>query len=470
MVVVKKRAMESQLPSVLEDNAAETEDELLGEAEELGGIGSRPASRPRKPYSRGSVDSQTVTRLDTEARSPQSGPLEDEMTDGGDEAGEVQGREDPDERVEAGAEDQDYDTDLEMEDEKVPYDPTGETCYRAACRVFGVVPASYFLRKMNSSELNMMHYGLGPQGTKALAVPLVTNTCILKLGLRDNRMEGSGAAAVAEMLTENCYITEIDLSENKLGLEGAQAISSMLMENNTLVSINISGNDFDDHAAKCLANALAASQKVEALDLSYNKMGDAAGELLGSAVAENTALKDLNMSWNYIRGKGAVALASGLGANIFLRKVDLSYNGFGKEGAVALGDAIKINNVLEELNLGVNRIPPDGAVSFAAGLQQNKTLRKLGMARNPMQIVGCHAILKAIKGNPESAVEFLDFSDILVNQDFIDLYEEVKEVFPSFSVKHAGCLGKNKQQKSKNVPEENTESTQGTEDKLETLP
>lgn len=45
------------------------------------------------------------------------------------------------------------------------------------------------------------------QGTEALAVPLVTNTSILRLNLRDNWMEGMGGAAIAEMLKENCYIT-----------------------------------------------------------------------------------------------------------------------------------------------------------------------------------------------------------------------------------------------------------------------
>lgn len=45
------------------------------------------------------------------------------------------------------------------------------------------------------------------QGTKALAVPLVTNTSILRLNLRDNWMEGMGGAAIAEMLKGNCYIT-----------------------------------------------------------------------------------------------------------------------------------------------------------------------------------------------------------------------------------------------------------------------
>jgi len=32
------------------------------------------------------------------------------------------------------------------------------------------------------------------------------------------------------------------------------------------------------------------------------------------------------------------------------------------------------------------------------------------MSRNPMQSAGCFAILKSVQANPESAVEFLDFT------------------------------------------------------------
>lgn len=45
------------------------------------------------------------------------------------------------------------------------------------------------------------------QGTKALAVPLVTNTSIRQLNLRDNWMGEMGGAAMAKMLKENCCIT-----------------------------------------------------------------------------------------------------------------------------------------------------------------------------------------------------------------------------------------------------------------------
>ncbi|KAG9339611.1 hypothetical protein JZ751_023502, partial [Albula glossodonta] len=114
MVVSKKLAKESQLPSVLEDNAAEMESELLAESEQLGGIGSRPPSRPRKPFSRGSVDNQTVTRLNSDARSPAG----QETTDQGSEEGaDGPSFADPREDAEAmqTASDQDYDTDLELE-------------------------------------------------------------------------------------------------------------------------------------------------------------------------------------------------------------------------------------------------------------------------------------------------------------------------------------------------------------------
>lgn len=52
-MVGKKVARETLLPSVHEDDGDEGHEE-----ETLGGIRSRPPSRPRNIYSRGSVDSQ----------------------------------------------------------------------------------------------------------------------------------------------------------------------------------------------------------------------------------------------------------------------------------------------------------------------------------------------------------------------------------------------------------------------------
>ncbi|MGH0182647.1 UNVERIFIED_CONTAM: hypothetical protein FKN15_010235 [Acipenser sinensis] len=553
MVISKKQLKESALPSVQEVREAELEQESSQSgSHQLGGI----ASRPRKAFSRGSTDTKTVSRSD-KAHSPteraSAGPKEEAEEDSpaeqeGEDPQGAELRESSEE--EATNQEEEWDTDLEIDDAKQPRYPTEKTLYEEACKIFSVVPASYFLRHMHDQELNLMHHGLGTQGAKALSVPLVTNTSVLNLNLSDNWLEGGGGVAIAEMLKENCYITAsqqckcavwkdrgtgfskyprsyflrhmhdqelnlmhhglgtqgakalsvplvtntsvlnlnlsdnwleggggvaiaemlkencyitgIDLSDNKLGLAGAQAVSAMLKENVTLVNINLCGNEFDDHAATPLAEAFMSNHKVQSIDLSHNLMGEGAGEVLGNAIAENTGMKELNLSWNCFREMGSIPIAKGLGANIFLRAVDLSYNGFGKTGAAALGEALKVNNVLEHLNVSNNRIPPEGAVRFAMGLKENKTLKTLNFSRNPMQSAGCYGIIKSMQGNPESAIEFLDFSgasltkphfqDITVNKDFDDLHTSVKEMFPNLKVIHGGNADKFRKTKAKHSP------------------
>ncbi|KAF3839422.1 hypothetical protein F7725_018139, partial [Dissostichus mawsoni] len=269
--------------------------------------------------------------------------------------GERKVEEEEDQEEELGGEDcvilnEDYDTDLELREEA--YDPTG---YMEACEALQVVPAYNFLRNMHNSELSMMH--------RSLAVPLVTNTSILRLNLRDNWMEGMGGAAIAEMLKENCYITEVDLSDNSLGDHGAGAIASMLKENSTLVNLNLSGNYFTDRSVEHLGPALITNSRLQHLDLSHNALGEQAGQSLGHALSENTGLRSISLAWNCIRGRGAAILANGLGA-------------------------LKENTVLEELNVSNNRIPPEGAIHLAMGLKVNKTIKSLNMGKNPIQMLG----------------------------------------------------------------------------------
>uniref|UniRef100_A0A3Q0SZK8 Leucine rich repeat containing 74B n=1 Tax=Amphilophus citrinellus TaxID=61819 RepID=A0A3Q0SZK8_AMPCI len=324
---------------------------------------------------------------------------------------------------------------LEVEDslsKKEAYDPTGQTCYVKACKMFQVVPVSYFLKHMQNSELALMHRGLGPQQHFENAV--IWNFLVF------------GLLAIFYFLTMQdvliCVsIPEVDLSNNNLEDYGATAIAGMLKENSTLVSLSLSGNHFTDRSAEHLGPALITNTKLQHLNLSYNALGERAGEHLGVALSENTGLRSINLAWNCIRGRGAAMLANGLGENVFLRAVDLSYNGFGKEGAGALGQALKENNVLEELNISNNRIPPEGAIHLAMGLRVNKTIKSLNIGRNPILNAGCYGILKSIQDNPDSALEAVDFSDITVSQDFEDLYTAVKEIFPALRVNHGGRIG-----------------------------
>ncbi|XP_078083382.1 uncharacterized protein lrrc74b isoform X1 [Mustelus asterias] len=414
---------------------------------QLGGVSSKPPNRPRNDYSRGSVHPKTVARLHTsyqvkDVKEEICKPWVPNDQTSVDSFGEFS---DDDVMSEGGL-------DMDIDDGSKAYDHTGKTKYKQACEAYGVVPISYFLRNMNSSELVMMHYGLGPQGAKAISVSLITNTSVLKLNLKDNWLEAEGARAIAEMLKDNCYITDVDLSDNQLGVEGARAIASMFMENLTLTRATLSGNYFDDHAAVLLAEAISTSHKLKYLDLSHNKIGNSLGEDLGNAIAENTGIIELNLSWNYLRGKACIAIAEGLQENIYLKVLDLSYNGFGNEGTKALGAALKVNNVLEQLNVSNNHITPEGAVWLSIGLRNNTTLNKLNMARNPMQSAGCYAILKALKENPKSAIISLDFSDIRVNKDFEDLFNDVKQQIPDLQVKHEKNANQFKKPRSKADP------------------
>ncbi|XP_069475220.1 leucine-rich repeat-containing protein 74B isoform X2 [Ambystoma mexicanum] len=452
--MVLNRKIPSVLPSVQEAGDAEQREEEEAHTS-LGGINSRPPTRPLASFSRGSIQTaptsagtrSTYSAASSAHRAHDSTEENEGELEGG--PGKRSTVEDSENMPES---EDGWDTDLEIEETEKTYDPTGKTKYLEACQAYGVVPISYFLRHMKDAELIMMHHGLGPQGAKALSQSLVTNTCIVKLHLSDNSLEGEGAAAIAEMLKDNCYISEIDLSNNRLGYKGARVISAMLMENTSLRKLNLSGNGFNDPMAPFFAEAIMNNQKMETMDLSHNMFGDKAGETLGVAIAENTGMKELNFSWNYLRGKGAIAFAKGLGANIFLQVLDLSYNGLGNEGAKVLGEALKVNNVLEELNVGNNRISLEGAICLALGLKENKTLRVLGMARNPMKSEGCFAILKAIQANRESTIEALDFSDITVNKEFEDLYNTLKSLLPNLTVQHGGNTVLFKKDKFKTDP------------------
>ncbi|XP_032991829.1 leucine-rich repeat-containing protein 74B isoform X2 [Lacerta agilis] len=217
--------------------------------------------------------------------------------------------------------------------------------------------------------------------------------------------------------------SELTLKHYGLGPKGAKALAPSLANNTSIVKLNLSDNWLNGDGAAAVAEMLKENCYIS-------------GGVLGAAIAENVGLKELDLSWNHFRGKGAVAIAKGLGANIFLRVLDLSYNGFGNGGAAALGEALKVNNVLEELNVGNNRISLEGALCLALGLKENKTLKIFSVARNPIQSDGCIGILKALQANPGAALEVLDFSEIVVKQDFAELCDRIQVIFPSLQIKH----------------------------------
>ncbi|XP_047286972.1 leucine-rich repeat-containing protein 74A isoform X7 [Homo sapiens] len=185
--------------------------------------------------------------------------------------------------------------------------------YLEACKLMGVVPVSYFIRNMEESYVNLNHHGLGPRGTKAIAIALVSNMAVTKLELEDNCIMEEGVLSLVEMLQENYYLQEMNISNNHLGLEGARIISDFFERNSSSIwSLELSGNDFKEDSAALLCQALSTNYQIKKLDLSHNQFSDVGGEHLGQMLAINVGLTSLDLSWNNFHTRGAVALCNGL--------------------------------------------------------------------------------------------------------------------------------------------------------------
>ncbi|XP_008508060.2 leucine-rich repeat-containing protein 74B-like [Equus przewalskii] len=300
-----------------------------------------------------------------------------------------------------------------------------------------IVPASCFLCQGSAPELNLRHCGLGPQGAQALASTLTSNPCVKWLDLRDIGLCEAGTEALAGALSRSSSIY-VDLSENQLGAVGAQAVCAALTVTPAMQRVQLAGNGLEEQVAQYLAELLLAPTGLKPLDLSYSKLSDQAGWTLGPALAENTGLTELDMSWNHLRGPGAMAFARGLEANIFLRVLDISYNGLGDPGDFVVGEALKTNNVLEELDMRRGATSAVGALSPGLGIQVNQTLRTPLLSVSCVCFLGvCFRVLQSVQGDPVSALELLDFSDVQVSREFDDLASSVKVTLPGLCRKTA---------------------------------
>ncbi|KAK3100783.1 hypothetical protein FSP39_025275, partial [Pinctada imbricata] len=104
--------------------------------------------------------------------------------------------------------------------------------------------------------------------------------------------------------------------------------------------------------------------------------------------------------------------------------LDLSWNGLGFEGCVALSEVLADNVTLTELNVTCNRIHPPAMLEMVKGLASNKTLKVLDLSRNPITPMFTAVLLDRLSG--ESALQKLILKNIVVNDEFITLYEDIK--------------------------------------------
>ncbi|XP_036061349.1 leucine-rich repeat-containing protein 74A [Onychomys torridus] len=337
---------------------------------------------------------------------------------------------------------EDSETDLEIEDTEKFFTIGQKELYLEACKLVGVVPASYFIRNMEESCMNLNHHGLGPKGTKAIAITLVSNTTILKLELEDNYIMDEGILSLMEMLQENYYLQELNVSDNDLGIDGARIISDFLQENNSsLWKLKLSGNNFKEEAAALLCQALSSNYRIRSLNLSHNQFSDVGGEYLGQMLALNVGLQSLNLSWNHFHTRAALALCNGLRSNVTLKKLDVSMNGFGNEGAQALADVLRLNSCLVYIDVSGNGITNEGASRISKGLEVNESLQVMKLFLNPMSMEGAVYLILSIKRNTKSKMEELDISNVLVTEQFVRVLDGVCSIHPQLDVIYKGLQG-----------------------------
>ncbi|XP_012511602.1 PREDICTED: leucine-rich repeat-containing protein 74A [Propithecus coquereli] len=333
-------------------------------------------------------------------------------------------------------------TDLEIEDTEKFFTIGQKELYLEACKLVGTVPVSYFIRNIEESYVNLNHHGLGPKGTKAIAIALVSNTTVTKLELEDNCIMEEGVLSLVEMLQENYYLQEMNISNNNLDLKGARIISEFLQRDSSSIwNLELSGNNLKEEAAELLSQALSTNYRIKELDLSHNQFSDAGGEHLGQMLSINVGLQSLDLSWNHFHVRGAVALCNGLRSNVTLKKLDLSMNGFGNEGALALGEVLRLNSSLTYLDVSCNDISNEGASEISRGLEYNENLKVLKLFLNPISMDGALLLILAIKRNPKSSMEELDISNVLVTEQFTKTLDGVYAVHPQLNVVYKAVPG-----------------------------
>ncbi|XP_034498934.1 leucine-rich repeat-containing protein 74A [Ailuropoda melanoleuca] len=312
-------------------------------------------------------------------------------------------------------------TDLEIEDMEKFFTTGQRELYLEACKLTGVVPVSYFLRNMEESYVNLNHHGLGPNGTKAIAIALVSNTSVVTLELADNCLMEEGLLSLVEMLQENYYLQEMNISDNDLGLKGARIISEFLQRNtSSLWNLQLSGNNFRDESAELLCQALSTNYQIKTLDLSHNQFSDKGGEHVGQMLVSSS----LDPPHGFLRFKSCLSSCRALSHPLLSPShpplvsllPQLFLNPMNMDGAVLLILSIKRNpkSKMEEIDISVSdqtvlaRTRAHASYHGHAGWAGANS----SLFLNPMNMDGAVLLILSIKRNPKSKMEEIDISSV----------------------------------------------------------
>ncbi|UJR33358.1 hypothetical protein I4U23_020806 [Adineta vaga] len=338
----------------------------------------------------------------------------------------------------------DYDSDLNETDTFLnKQDPI--QIYLQACKQYRIHPHDSVIEGLNMNTLDLSEMSINDLDLKAICLALRIHTSMKHIRLSANNISAQGCVYLQETLKDSYTIEELDISRNAIRTEGLEILSLLFMNDETKMSIikqlNLSSCELIDSDGPILRKILKGGDMLQELYLSGNQLSTITCKNIGLGLKETSELRILDLSWNMIRDNDIRPICNSLKDNQILERLDLKMNGLGNQGVIHLGNMLVNNEMLLELDISNNRIEKDGCDIFASKLEMNRRLKKLWFGNNNIGTLGSLVLLKAID-HIKSQVEYLNLENVLINDDFLDLYTQINQYLRPLEVIHGGIRGR----------------------------
>ncbi|CAF2043424.1 unnamed protein product [Rotaria magnacalcarata] len=340
--------------------------------------------------------------------------------------------------------DSDYDSELNDIDRFInKQDPI--QVYRQACKRYQIHPYHSVIEGLSRDMIDLSEMSINDLDLKAICLALRIHTQMKYIRLSANNITAQGCAYLQETLKDNYKIEELDISKNPIRTEGIEILSLLFINDETKISIikilNLSSCELIDLDGPIIRKIIQGGDMLQELYLSGNQLGAITCKNIGLVLKDAPELRILDLSWNMIRDYDIRPICNSLKNNQSLERLDLTMNGLGNQGAILIAKMLSSNETLIELDMSNNRIEKDGADIFASKLEMNRRLKKLWFGNNNFGTLGSLVLLKAID-HIKSQVEYLNIENVLVNDDFLDLYTQINQYLRSLEVVHGGIRGR----------------------------
>ena len=192
--------------------------------------------------------------------------------------------------------------------------------------------------------LDVVNSGLDDAMTRVLVAGLLENHSVTSLSLAHNKIGDRGARALAKYIaTSNSVLAELDLEDNVIGEAGGVALGHALHTNSPLLELNLRLNRLSDGCAYVCAG-LVNNATLTSLNLAANSLDTVQGVTqLAELVRHNDTLTALDISANAIMSKLGAKLKDGIESNETLLTMDTRFCQLSREAELAIDNVLARN-------------------------------------------------------------------------------------------------------------------------------